>query len=99
MRFQSTCANLRAMSEFAPPRPLPHSHGMVHDPPAFCIRIIRFSLPPTDELGREMRNYRNYQRKMRREKLARAQLRAKLRAATLDAIKNPKIKQARARTQ
>ncbi len=69
---------------------------------AFLLNVSRFSccmhphyLIPTDELGLDMRNYRNYQRKMRREKLARAQLREKLRAATLEAIKNPKMQQAR----
>lgn len=49
----------------------------------------------TDDLAREMRDHRNLQRKLRREKLARAQMREKLRAATLDAIKNPKMQQVR----
>ena len=40
-----------------------------------------------------MRAHRHAARKLRREKLARAQLREKLRAATMDAIKNPKMQQ------
>ena len=49
----------------------------------------------TDFLSREMREHRNVLRKLRREKLARAQMREKQRAATIEAIKNPKHEQVR----